>query len=213
MVLHRAYSLRCFAYEAAQYRYPILIDREISMRYSLAIFGFMAMILLAAGPAATAATPKIGVVDIQAVIANSNAGQSAQKKLKSLVSQKRKEIGARRKKLVAIKKAVDSNAKKKGAKARKRRKKLLNEYRKALNEYQQDLSMNQQDLDAQKQSLLSPIQKRLGKVLNEYAKDHDYNIILNKDVGGALYATSTYDITTEVTEAMDKAEKSNKKKK
>jgi outer membrane protein len=196
-----------------QYRYLILIDREISMRYSLAIFSFMAMILLAAGPAATAATPKIGVVDLQAVIANSNAGQAAQKKLKSLVSQKRKEIGARRKKLVAIKKAVDSNAKKKSAKARKKRKKLLNEYQKALNEYQQDLSMNQQDLDAQKQSLLSPIQTRLGKVLNEYAKDHDYSIILNKDVGGALYATSNYDITTEVTEAMDKAEKSGKKKK
>jgi Skp family chaperone for outer membrane proteins len=52
--------------------------------------------------------------------------------------------------------------------------------------------------------LLQPIEKELQQVLNAFAKDHRYDILLNQSGAGALYASDKYDVTTQVTEAMDK---------
>jgi len=64
--------------------------------------------------------------------------------------------------------------------------------------------MGRQDMEQRRQELLQPIEQDLGKVLNQYAQAHHYDIILSKDAAGAVYANGKFDVSRGVTAALDK---------
>lgn len=169
------------------------------MRYRL-----FAAVMLAAGlafvtAAQAADSPRIGVVDLQQVIGNSHRGQAANVKFNELVQQIRSEAQDRRKKLSVLEGQI-----KKAAPKSKEYASLQKNYQDEANSYQQFLSDSQNKLDQNKQDLLQPIEVELQKVMLAYAKDHQYDILINKNNAGALFATDKYDLTSEITEAMDK---------
>ncbi len=171
--------------------------------------GFLAAAALAAGlialspaQAATAtapapAMPKIAVVDIQAVLGNSHRGLEATQALQ----QKAQELRTQASDLNDKRKAYKDQLDKAGAKS-KDHDKLLKQYTDADQAYQNFVQEGNQLIEQRRQELLQPIQQELQKVVNQFVKDNGIDILLAK--GAALTATDAYDVTTKVTEALDK---------
>lgn len=167
-------------------------------------YGFIAAAVLAAGLLAAttvqAAEPlRIGVVDLQEVIANSKAGQQANQDLQSIVKKLQDQANDKNTKLNVLKQQLDKADPKSADYA-----KLQKSYGDSRSDLQQFVLMGRQDLDQRRQELLQPIEQELGKVLDQYAKAHHYDFILSKDAGGAIYANAKYDVSKGVTEALDK---------
>lgn len=175
--------------------------------------GFIAAALLAAGlallspaqaaapksSASAAGIPKIGLVNLQQIINDSTPGKLASDQLNKLAADLRGQIDDRKKKLLDVKTQLDkADAKSDGYQ------KLMKAYEDGNGELQQFSSMSQQDYNQRQQELLGPIQQELGKVLDAYGKANHYDIILSRSVQGAVFASETYDVTAEVTAAMNK---------
>lgn len=166
-------------------------------------YGFIAAAVLAAGLLAAgtvqAAELRIGVVNLQEVIANSRAGQQANQELQAIVKKLQDQANDKNTKLNVLKQQLDKADPKSGDYA-----KLQKSYDDSRNDLQQFVLMGRQDLNQRRQELLQPIEGELGKVIDQYAKAHHYDFILSRDAGGAIYANTKYDVTKGVTEALDK---------
>ena len=164
--------------------------------------GFLAAALVATGmlvfSSAQAAEPKIAVVDLQAVIANSHRGQDAKQSLQQEVQKLQAQADDKNNKRKAYKDQLDK-ADSKSANYQK----LLKQYQDSDNEFQQYVGESRQLIQQRQQELLAPIQQELQTVVGQFVKDNGIDILLNKG-NGALTATDAYDVTTKVTEAMDK---------
>jgi len=164
--------------------------------------GFLAAALVATGmlafSSAQAAEPRMAVVDLQAVIANSHRGQDAKQALQQEVQKLQAQADDKNNKRKAYKDQLDK-ADSKSANYQK----LLKQYQDSDNDYQQYLAEGRQLVQQRQQELLAPIQQELQTVVGQFVKDNGIDILLNKG-SGALTATDAYDVTTKVTEAMDK---------
>lgn len=167
-------------------------------------YGFLAASMLAAGvftvtTVRAAEAPRIGVVNLQEVIANSQAGQQANKDLQTIVKKLQDQVNDKNSKLSVLKQQLDKADSKSGNYAQ-----LQKSFDDGRSDLQQFVLMGRQDLDQRRQELLQPIEQELGKVLDQYAKAHHYDIILSKDAAGAVYANDKYDVSKGVTAALDK---------
>ncbi|HEX5340492.1 MAG TPA: OmpH family outer membrane protein [Gammaproteobacteria bacterium] len=169
------------------------------MRHGFYVAAMLATGLCFVTVAQAADVPHIGVVNLQTVVGNSHRGQDAQAQLKDLAQHLRSAVQDRRQKLTVLKQQLDKADSKSKDYA-----KLQKSYQDGVADYQQYVAANQQDLEERKQELLQPIEQELQKVLNAFAKDNHYDILLNQNGAGAVYASDKYDVTTQVTEAMDK---------
>lgn len=167
--------------------------------------GFLAAALVAAGlltfsSVQAARAPKIAVVNVQLVITNSHRGQEAKTTLQTDAAKYQTEVGMadKRSKALALKDQLDK-ADTKSANY----KQLLKEYQDAYGEFQQSAAEVQQLLQKRQQELLQPIEEELQTVIGQYVKDHKIDILLNK-TSAVISATDAYDVTTGVTEALDK---------
>ena len=169
------------------------------MRYGFLTAGLLAASFLVVTSVQAAEGPHIGVVNLQEVIGKSQAGQQANKELQALVSKLQSTVNDRKQKLLVIKQQMDTTDSKAG-----NYKQLLKSYQDGQNNLQQLVLMSRQDIESRRQELLQPIDQELGKVLNQYAKSHHYDILLSKDAAGAVYSSDTYDVTDGVVEAMNR---------
>lgn len=169
------------------------------LRYGLYAAGLLAAGLFAVTTVRAAEQPRIGVVNLQEVIAKSQAGQQANQELQSIVKKLQDQANDKNNKLNVLKQQLDKADPKSGNYAQ-----LQKTYDDSRNDLQQFVLMGRQDLDQRRQELLQPIEQDLGKVLDQYAKAHHYDIILSKDAAGAVYASDKYDVSQGVAAALDK---------
>jgi len=167
--------------------------------------GFLAAVLVAAGistfspaQAASAASPKIDVVDLQQVIANSHRGQAANTQLQQDVAKLQSQADDKNNKRKAFKDQLDK-ADSKSANYQK----LLKQYQDSNTDFQTYVNESRQLIQQRQQELLQPIQQELQTVVTQFVKDNSIDILLSKGAG-ALTATDAYDVTSSVTEAMNK---------
>ena len=164
--------------------------------------GFLAAALVAAGmfvfSSVQAAEPKIAVLDLQGVIASSHRGQEAKQALQDEVQKLQAQADDKNNKRKAYKDQLDKADSKSANYA-----KLLKQYQDSDNDFQQYVGESRQLIQQRQQELLTPIQQELQTVVNQFVKDNGIDILLSKG-NGALTATDAYDVTTKVTEAMDK---------
>ncbi|MGH8399638.1 MAG: OmpH family outer membrane protein [Gammaproteobacteria bacterium] len=167
-------------------------------------YGFFAAGVLAAGlsfvtVAQAADAPQIGVANLQQVVDNSHRGQGVDTELQSMVNDLNSKIADRRKKLEAVKKELDSTDKKSSKFAT-----MQSNFQDEAASFQQFAYTSQQNFNQTKQQKLQPVYDELKKVMIAYAKDHKYDIIESFNDNGVVYVTDKYDLTSELTEAMDK---------
>lgn len=168
------------------------------MRYGFLVAGVLATGLSFVTTTQASDMPRVGVVNIQQVIANSHRGQDATAKLSALSKKVNGDVRDQYNKVMVVKQQLQKADSKSADYA-----KLQKNFQDSAAEFQQYRDAQQQNLEERRQELVKPIEQELQQVLVTFAKDHHYDILLNQGAG-ALYSSDKYDVTTQVTEAMDK---------
>jgi Skp family chaperone for outer membrane proteins len=170
----------------------------------LSVPGFAQSTAPAASPAAAAAavpaSAKVGIVNIQAAIVGSNEGQRDFESLQKKFDPKRQELEGLNKEVDEMQKKFNTQGDKLNDEARSDLLKQIDAKKKILQRNYEDANT---DIQAQQNEIANRIGQKLVSVLDKYAKDNAFTVIL--DVSGqqspVLWAASSVDITKAVLDA------------
>ncbi len=141
---------------------------------------------------------KVGYINMQKVLASSNAGKEAQKamekKMKELKASFKKEEEA----LLALKKEIE---KKSSAWSEEKKQEKAIEFQKM----RRDLGVKQDDANLElkrlREKYIGPILKKLEKVIQEVAEKEGYTMIFPRSA--IVYAADSVDLTNEIIKALN----------
>jgi outer membrane protein len=158
---------------------------------------FASMILLTTGLKVYAAdtNPKIGYVDLQRILLQSNEGQQAKVALEKKFAARKKELNQKKQELEDMQKSLETQSSmlshdalvEKQAEFVKKRDAFL----KLVQQY--DKELQEQDGELTKKILL-----QLQDIITKIGRDGSYAVILEKSQGGILYAPGNEDLTDKV---------------
>jgi outer membrane protein len=156
----------------------------------------------AAAPAATASASatKIGIVNIQAAIINTNEGQRDFETLRKKFDPKRNELESLNREVEDLKKQLSTTGDKLNEDARGNLLKQIDTKQKTLQRNYEDAN---NELQAQQNEIATRIGQKMMSVLDKYAKDHGYSLILDYSgqASPVLWASNTVDVTQPLVEA------------
>jgi outer membrane protein len=155
--------------------------------------------------AQTAAQPnKVGVIHFEGAISSTQQGKKALEDLAARYDPKRKELEKRRADLAAKSEQLSKGATTMSEEAKAKLTQDIDQTTRALSRDMDDAQSDyQQDLDR----ILQEFYPRIRVVLDKYAKENGYSVIL--DIGSqqtpVVYMSDSIDITTEIIALYDKA--------
>ncbi|MEQ9620082.1 MAG: OmpH family outer membrane protein [Deltaproteobacteria bacterium] len=143
---------------------------------------------------------KIGVIDLQQVIATSRAGKAAKTQFESEFKQKQQIIESKRAQLERMKNEFIQNGPVMNETTRKQKADQIEQLDKELQRSRADFRDELQKKDFE---LLEKILKDLDGILQSIGKSEGYTLIIEKTEGGVIFANPTIDITQKVIKAYD----------
>jgi outer membrane protein len=147
------------------------------------------------GSKALAEDVKLGYVDLQRALSETEDGRKAKANLKKIFDQKQKELNEQQEEL---KKAIDDLDKKRTLlPADKVREKEV-ELQGRMQKVQETYVRHQQDLQAKEQEATAKIFERMNKILGKIALAENFTMILDKTQGGIVFAKPHLDLTNEL---------------
>jgi outer membrane protein len=150
----------------------------------------------ATAPAATTpATPaRIGIVDFRGAIMNTNEGQRDFETLRKKFEPKGNELDSLNRDIEDLKKQLSTTGDKLNEDARGNLLKQIDSKQKTLQRNYEDAN---NDLQAQQNEILTRIGQKMMAVLDKYAKEHGYSIILDysNQASPVLWAANTVDVS------------------
>ncbi len=157
-------------------------------------------IALAVGAGNACAAGKIGVINLQEVIAKSKAGQAAAKKLDSKTAAFREKFQVEEKNMKELQMEIEKKSSvwsedKRAAKIRE-----LQKIKRTLKEKAADASFELKQLQDKE---LSPILTKLRVIVKEYSKANGYDLILEK-MAGVAYFNDSINVTPAIIKELDK---------
>jgi outer membrane protein len=153
-------------------------------------------LILASGYNAFAAELKIGHVDLQKLVANSEAGKYAREQYLARTKQYQDEINIRSEKMKQLKETIDNESKglKKGDKTPQSLIDKDRDYAAQARELQRLLGTYQEELKVYDAELIRKVVEGFMPILNEYAKKKGYDYIFSR-IDVLAYATEKRDLT------------------
>lgn len=168
---------------------------------SLAFGGFAQHAPAAVGVTSTA--QKVGVISVQGAIVGTKDGQKASQELDAKFSPKKKEFDTRQSEINQLQDQYNKGGTVMSEDKRQQLARDIDEKKKRL---QRDMQDAQDELQGEQQRLLQSLGQRMMAVIEKYAKDNGYTMIL--DVSNpntpVLYASSAIDITQDIVALYDK---------
>ncbi len=160
--------------------------------------------LLYVGLGAFAQAPnKVGVISIQGAIVGTKDGQKASQELDAKYVPKNKEFQSRQSDIVQMQ---DQLTKGGTVMAEDKRNQLARDIDEKKKRLERDMQDAEEDLKTEQQKVLSNLGQRMMAVIEKYAKDNGFSLIL--DVSNqntpVLYASSGIDITQDIVSLYDK---------
>lgn len=152
-------------------------------------------------PFSHAQTQKIGVVDLDYAVLNSNAGKELQKKIDAFRSQITNQGQQMTESALGIQKELQEKGASLSADKRTELLKKLDDMRVSLKRFETDKSNEGKSMQAEG---LAAIEKNLGPVLEKIQKDGDFDLILNRVDGFVLVSHKRVDLTQKVIEELNK---------
>ena len=162
-------------------------------------------LLLAAAPRIQAQSPaqKVGIINIQNALITTKDGQKAAAELEAQAVPKRKELEAKEAQINALRGQLEKGQNTLSESSKQSLARDIDQKTKAL---KRDAEDAQADWNQEQQKVLQQLGQRVMVVIDKYAKDNGYQLIL--DVSSpqtpVLYASNTVDITKEIVELYDK---------
>ncbi len=164
------------------------------------VFGVAATAQTAPAAAPVPTVAKVGIVNLQAAIINTNEGQRDFEALQKKFDPKRVELENLKKEVDDLQKKFNTQADKLSDEARADLLKQIDSKKKILQRSYEDSNA---DFQAQQDEIANRIVPKLVEVLDKYAKDNSFTVIL--DVSGqsspVLWAASSVNITQPLVEA------------
>jgi outer membrane protein len=146
---------------------------------------------------------KVGIIHIQQAIISTKDGQKAAAELQQKFEPKRKELENKQNEIQALQEQLRRGANTLSEEARQKLMREIDAKTRALNRETEDA---QAEFDQEQQKILQELGGRLMQVIDKYARDNGYALIL--DVSSpqtpVLYAANSIDITQAIVELYDK---------
>ena len=162
-----------------------------------------AFLCLAFGASAQTPANKVGVISVQGAIVGTKDGQKASQELDAKFAPKKKEFDTRQNELAQLQDQYNKGGNLMSEDKRNQLAREIDEKKKRLERDTQDA---QEELQSEQQRLLQSLGQRMMAVIEKYAKDNGYSMIL--DVSNpntpVLYASSGIDITQDIVSLYDK---------
>ncbi|MGH7858503.1 MAG: OmpH family outer membrane protein [Candidatus Binatia bacterium] len=167
-----------------------------------------AMVLLALASAARAQELRIGTVDLQRALNESEAGKKAKERFKVEVDKLQADLAKQKAEIEKIKEDVE----KKGLVLKEEeRREVEKDYQRRLRDFQRTYKDAQADLQQKDNELTAEILRELAEVILEFGAKSSYTLILEaSNTGAVLYNNKTVDITEQVIEAYNAKKKGGK---
>ncbi len=146
---------------------------------------------------------KVGVINIQGAIISTKDGQKAAGEIQSRFNPKKAELDRRQGELGQLQDQLNKGRNTLSEEAQQKLVREIDQKTKALNRDTEDARA---ELDQEQQKLMGELFSRIQVVLDKYAKDNGFALIL--DISSpqtpVMYASNTIDITREIIELYDK---------
>ena len=164
----------------------------------------MAVVLASfAGARTAAAQTKVGVIHIQNAIIGTKDGQKAAADLEIRFAPKRKELEGKQNSIAGLQDTLNKGRNTMSAEQREKLIRDIDQKTKALNRDTEDA---QAEMEQEQQKILQELGQRIMAVIDKYARDNGFNLIL--DVSSpqtpVLYISSGIDLTQEIVGLYDK---------
>ena len=170
-------------------------------------------VVLTALALATAAlgesVPKIGYVDLQRALNESEAGKKAKEEFKIQVDKLQASLKKQKDDIDTMK---DQLEKKALVMKEEERNNLEEDYRKRLRDFERNYKDSQADLQRKDNELTSAIIKELQDVIKDYGDREGYTLILEGSNSAVLYGTKNADLTDAVMQQYNGQHPGKKKK-
>ncbi|HEY7536099.1 MAG TPA: OmpH family outer membrane protein [Thermodesulfobacteriota bacterium] len=177
------------------------------MKIVLAVMGFI--MIWASGIAYAQSTVKIGIVDLQRVIRESQAGKTAKGAFEKEFQDKRRIIEQKTEQLSRDKQDYISKAPVMEDSARKQRAEDIDRREKDLNRTRDDFRDELQKRDFE---LTQKILTELESVIQSIGDSGGYTLIIEKTEGGVIYSVKAVDVTDQVIQSYDSKKAGSTKK-
>ncbi len=148
---------------------------------------------------ASAADMKVATVDIKTAMENTKAYASGIKRLEALQNKKKKELGFLRKRLTDLDKELQLQSMTLSNESQSSKQQEFSRLKKDFDRKLQDAS---DELKAEKRKLDSRLIGKFYEAVRTFGKENKYDLILPKTT--VMYAGSSLDITTKITQILDK---------
>lgn len=157
----------------------------------------------ALGAYAQQAPAKVGVISVQGAIVGTHDGQKASQELEVKFNPKKKEFDTRQSEIGQLQDQYNKGGSVMNDDKRNQLAREIDEKKKRLERDMQDAN---EELQGEQQKVLQGLGQRMMAVIEKYAKDNGYTMIL--DVSNpntpVLYASSGIDITQDIVQLYDK---------
>ncbi len=177
------------------------MKRLLSCTGVLMVVVFLAVSMSTAGTV-LAADAKIGVINMKKVLANSTAGKNAQKVLEKKMNELRAKFKKDEDALLALQKEIEKKSSAWSDQVKQQKAIEFQKKRRDLGAKQEDANLELKQL---REKHLTPILKKLEKVVKAEAKKGGYTIVLPNTA--VLYRDKSADMTAVITNALNKAMK------
>jgi outer membrane protein len=163
-----------------------------------------ALLCLAWGAFAQQTPAKVGVISIQGALVGTKDGQKASQELDAKFMPKKKEFDTRQNEIAQMQDQYNKGGTVMSEDKRNQMARDIDEKKKRL---QRDMQDAEEELQGEQQRLLQGLGQRMMAVIEKYAKDNGYTIVLNVSDPNTpvLYASSAIDITQDIISLYDKS--------
>lgn len=162
------------------------------MRFSTLLIYALAIVVLAGSASTADAQVKIGVVDLQRAINETEDGRQAKRRLKKLFDERQKSLNAKQESLKSQKESLERQQ---DVLSEDALKKKVEKYQSDLMELQNEYVQYQQELTQKEAELTGKILEKMQAILRRIGQTDGYTLIVEANEGGIVWVPSNLDLT------------------
>jgi len=140
---------------------------------------------------------KIGYVDLQRALNESDRGKTARDEFRGQVDKLQASLKRQKDDIESMKEQIEKKA---AVMKDEERANLEEDYRKKLRDFERSYKDTQADLQRKDAELTNDILKDLQEIIRDYGDSEGYTVILETSGGGFLYGTKSADLTETILE-------------
>jgi outer membrane protein len=177
------------------------------MKKCLWLSAIVSVIVLCSTVSSGAEEKRIGLIDVQRCLDESQEGQKAVEVLKRKKDDLQKQLDTKEKELLDLRKEFEKQAMMLSMDAQEDKKKTIERKTRELEFLLKD---SKEEMRRAQEKEQQRILKELGEVIEKIGSDGNYIIILEKRAGAVLYWNKKFDLTDKVIKAYDQMNKEKK---